>query len=85
MRARKNRVQVAAVVALAGLGLFRCCCPLAPKQPGRGLVAPSALAFLGVDLFVANYYSSVTEVDGATRALVRVIPGPQYKFEAREP
>jgi hypothetical protein len=54
---------------------------------GYELADPVALALSGTDLFVANDGSasgnpgSITEVDAATGAPVKVLSGPQYGFD----
>lgn len=52
---------------------------------GWGLLRPSAVAANGNDLFVANQSGdSVTEVEGSTGALVRVLFGPTHGFDQPE-
>jgi hypothetical protein len=77
---------VASVLSLGWLGAADASAASAHRLPGVhvigwGFSEPDVVASVGGDLFVADGgYNSITEIDAAAGALVRVIAGPKYRI-----
>ena len=52
------------------------------RTQATGLTVPSAIASDGTHVWVANEFgASVTELDAATGAPIKIVAGPKYEFD----